>query len=256
MKSVVCWSGGKDSVLALYQAKRMNGLNVVGLLTTLSREFDRVSMHGVHRALLEAQAKALGLPVRKVYVSTYPPDMPCARKEALARGFVSFPSNDLYEQAMLEAFFTLKQEGVEAVVFGDIFLEDLRAYRELLLARAGLKGIYPLWGSDTRVLLEEFIASGFRAVTSCVDARKLDKRWAGRALNAAFLRDLPEGVDPCGERGEYHTFVFDGPLFRRPVDVVLGETVYREPGFWFRDLLPAEELAEALSTSPRPKTLK
>lgn len=236
MKAVVSWSGGKDSALALREVRRKNGLDGVGLLTTMSAEFDRVSMHGVRRALIEEQAEALGLPLRTVPVASYPPGAPCARADALEKGFVSFPSNDLYEQAMLEAFMALKDEGVEAVVFGDIFLEDLRRYRELLLARAGLKGVYPLWGRDTRTLMEDFVASEYRAVTSCVDAKKFDGSWAGRRVDAAFVRDLPEGVDPCGERGEYHTFVSDGPGFARPVACHVGETLYREPGFWFRDL--------------------
>ncbi len=239
MKALVCWSGGKDSVLALFLARLRPDLEVVGLLTTFSEEFDRVSMHGVRRELLEAQAEALGLPVWSVFLPTPPRDATCALAPPPGQsGFVSFASNDVYEEKMLEAFARAWREGIEAIVFGDIFLEDLRAYRERLLARAGLKGVYPLWGRPTLGLLEEFLDREFRAIVVCVDSAKLDRSWAGRPLDRRFLADLPEGVDPCGENGEYHTFVFDGPGFARPVSLCQGEAVSRDP-FCFRELTAA-----------------
>jgi uncharacterized protein (TIGR00290 family) len=243
MKALMCWSGGKDSALALRLARERTDLEIAGLLTTFSEEFDRVSMHGVRRELLEAQAQALGLPVWKVFLPTPPRDAACALTPLAGQpGFVSFASNEAYEAKMIEAFERARRGGIAAIVFGDIFLEDLRAYRERLLARAGLKGIYPLWGRPTRDLMEEFIADGFRAVVVCVDAARLDASWAGRPLDAKFLAELPEGVDPCGENGEYHTFVFDGPGFSRPVALSHGPTVSRDP-FCFRDLDRAAPVA-------------
>jgi uncharacterized protein (TIGR00290 family) len=236
MKVLMCWSGGKDSAMALRVARDRADLEVAGLLTTFSEEFDRVSMHGVRRELLEAQAQALGLPVWKVFLPTPPKGAACALPPPARRqGFVAFASNDVYEEKMIEALERARREGIEAIVFGDIFLEDLRAYRERLLAGVGLKGVYPLWGRPTRELMEEFIARGFRAVVVCVDAARLDASWAGRPLDARFLAELPEGVDPCGENGEYHTFVFDGPGFSRPVALSHGATVARD-SFCFREL--------------------
>ncbi|HEY3203528.1 MAG TPA: diphthine--ammonia ligase [Thermoanaerobaculia bacterium] len=236
MKSLVCWSGGKDSALALHETRRRGDGDVVGLLTTLSAEFDRVSMHGVRRELLEMQATALGLPVEKVLLPTPPPDAPCPVSiPRPTHGFTVFATNGSYEEKMLEAFRRGRDQVVEAIVSGDIFLEDLRAYREQLLAEAGLQGVFPLWKRHTRELMQDFIGSGFRAIVVCVDSKKLDSSWAGRFLDEAFLRDLPSGVDPCGENGEFHTFVFDGPGFRNPVPFLVGETVSREP-FWFCDL--------------------
>ncbi len=236
MKALLSWSGGKDSALALREARLRGDVQVVGLLTTFSAEFDRVSMHGVRRSLLEAQALALDLPLEKVFLPTLPPDGPCPSSPARAApGFTVFPSNNAYEEKVLEAFQRARDQGVEAIVSGDIFLEDLRAYRERLLSAAGLEGIFPLWKRHTGELMRDFIASGFRAIVVCVDSRKLDGSWAGRLLDQAFLRDLPPEVDPCGENGEFHTFVFDGPGFRNPVPFLVGETVSREP-FWFCDL--------------------
>lgn len=244
MRALVCWSGGKDSALALWLARSRPDLEVAGLLTTFSEEFDRVSMHGVRRELLEAQADSLGLPVWKVFLPTPPRDASCALPPPGHQGFVSFASNDVYEEKMLEAFERARREGIEAIVFGDIFLEDLRAYRERLLGRAGLTGIYPLWGRPTRELLEEFLERGFRAVVVCVDSVRLDASWAGRLLDRRFLAELPAGVDPCGENGEYHTFVFDGPGFSHPVEICQGETVSRDP-FCFRDLARATPVSIA-----------
>ena len=259
MKVLICWSGGKDSALALFLAKARPNIEIAGLLTTFSEEFDRVSMHGVRRDLLEAQAEALGLPVWKIFLPTPPRDAscalpsrgPCGPPDPLApppghKGFVSFASNDVYEEKMIQAFERARREGIEAIVFGDIFLEDLRAYRERLLATVGLAGIYPLWGRSTRELMEEFLERGFRAVVVCVDSARLDPSWPGRLLDRRFLAELPEGVDPCGENGEYHTFVFDGPGFSHPVALSQGETVLRDP-FCFRELTaPPRQVARGL----------
>lgn len=235
LKALLSWSGGKDSALALREVRLRGGVEIVGLLTTFSEEFDRVSMHGVRREWLEAQAEALELPLEEVFLPTPPPDGPCPSSSGAAQGFTVFPSNTSYEEKMLEAFRRAREQGIEAIVSGDIFLEDLRAYRERLLADAGLKGVFPLWKRNTRELMREFLASGFLAIVVCADSRKLDASWAGRALDEAFLRDLPPDVDPCGENGEFHTFVFDGPGFSHPVPAAAGETVLREP-FWFCDL--------------------
>ena len=216
---ILSWSGGKDSALALARLKADTGVEVAGLLTTITRDFDRISMHGVRRALLEAQAARLGLPLVTNHI------------EAGA-------SNADYEAGMAETFATLRARGVETVAFGDLFLEDIRAYRDRLLAEHGMRPLYPVWRRDTDVLVREFIAAGFRAVLCCVDPRQLDPAFVGREIDAAFLADLPAGVDPCGENGEFHSFVFDGPDFSAPVPFTRGEIVERG-GFWFADLVPA-----------------
>jgi uncharacterized protein (TIGR00290 family) len=237
MKALMSWSGGKDSAMALHLARRDAGTEVVGLLSTLSLDFDRVSMHGVRRNLLESQARALRLPVEKVFLPTPPADMPCG----IARGFTAFATNDSYEQAILEAFARAKAAGVEAIVFGDIYLEDLRQYREKLLAKAGLRGIFPLWGMPSGELVERVLDAGFGAIVVCIDSGKLPAAMCGRALNRRFIADLPAGADPCGERGEYHTFVFEGPGFHQRIAFEKGECVLRDP-FWFCDLVAAQEL--------------
>ncbi|GAC1622910.1 MAG: ATPase [Nevskia sp.] len=237
MKSLVCWSGGKDSAYALELALAREDLQVVGLLTTMSEEFDRISMHGVLRSLLEAQAEALQLPVEKVFIPTPPKDAVCG-VGAQAAGYTVFASNDSYEARMLAAFHRAKAAGIEAIVFGDIFLEDLRVYRENLLAQAGLKAVFPLWGRDTRELVGEIIDHGIRAVVVCIDGARLGREACGRALDRRFVDALPAGVDPCGERGEYHSFVHDAPAFRHPVAFEQRDCVLRAP-FWYCDLVPA-----------------
>jgi uncharacterized protein (TIGR00290 family) len=237
MKTWLCWSGGKDSAYALEVARSLAGLEIVGLLTTLSAEFDRISMHGVRRELLEQQADVLGLPVEKIFLPTPPRDAQC-RMSAVASGFTVFASNDSYETAMLAAFQRAKDSGVRGIVFGDIYLEDLRRYREMLLARAGLQGIFPLWGRDSRELVSQIIDGGIRSTIVCVDSNRLDRRFCGRELDHAFVTELPRDADPCGERGEYHTFVHEAPAFRRPIAFSKGEWVWRKP-FWFCDLAPA-----------------
>jgi uncharacterized protein (TIGR00290 family) len=218
-----CWSGGKDSAMALHALLQRKEFRVAALLTTVTEEFDRVSMHGVRRELLERQAESIGLPLHQVRI---PPQ--CA--------------NSIYEARMEEALRVHYDQGVRKTAFGDIFLEDLRAYRERNLARIGMTALFPIWKRDTRELIRTFHVERFRAIAVCVDAKVLDPRFAGRELDAAFFRDLPDAVDPCGENGEFHTFVFDGPIFRKPVRFRLGEAVERE-SFFFRDLLVEEEQA-------------
>ncbi|THD58098.1 adenine nucleotide alpha hydrolase [Phenylobacterium sp.] len=216
---VMSWSGGKDACMALSALQQTPGTTVAGLLTSVTRDSERISMHGVRRDLLVRQATALGLPLRELALP-------------------AFPSNAVYEAALGEALAEYRRAGVETVAFGDLFLEDIRAYRDALMARLGMTAIYPVWGRATRGFLEAFIAQGFKAVAVCVDLAKLDLSFAGRAVDVAFLADLPDGVDPAGENGEFHTFVFDGPNFRQPVDFTLGGREARD-GFGFVDLIPA-----------------
>jgi uncharacterized protein (TIGR00290 family) len=218
-KALVAWSSGKDSAWALHEARRAGEVEVVGLLTTVTSEFGRVSMHAVREALLEAQAEAVGLPCRTIGIP-----FPCV--------------NEVYERRMETALGEARAEGVTRVVFGDLFLADVRAYRESRMAGSGIEPLFPLWGRDTAALAREMLAAGLRATLTCVDPRRLDRSFAGRAFDAALLGDLPPGVDPCGENGEFHTFAWDGPMFRRPVEVAIGEVVERD-GFVFSDLLRA-----------------
>ena len=215
---VLSWSGGKDSALALHRLANDPGLRVEALLTTITREFDRISMHGVRRELLEAQAASLGLPLWLNFIS----------KGA---------ANAEYEASMAEAFDRCRGQGVDTVAFGDLFLEDIRAYRDRLLAAHGMRPLYPVWRRDTDRLIREFLDLGFRTAVVCVDPAQLDPSFVGRVIDAQFLADLPSGVDPCGENGEFHTFVFDGPMFADPVGFSFGEIVCRD-GFWFCDLVP------------------
>lgn len=210
------WSSGKDSAYALHVARSGGGVEVVGLLTTINEAADRVSMHGVRHELLRRQAEALGLPLRTVGLPS-----PC--------------SNEVYEQKMAALVEQARAEGIEAVIFGDLFLEDIRAYRERQLAGTGLAPIFPLWGRDTRALADEMLAAGVIATLSCVDPSKLPASLVGRRFDPTLLAELPPGIDPCGEHGEFHTFVSDGPGFSQAIDVRVGETVIRE-GFAFADL--------------------
>jgi uncharacterized protein (TIGR00290 family) len=216
-RAFISWSSGKDSAFALLEARRLGAAEIVGVLTTVSEVYDRVSMHGVRNALLDRQVAALGLPVLKV-----PLPSPC--------------SNEIYEQRMAAAIDRIKADGVRHVVFGDLFLEDIRTYREERLAPVGMAGIFPLWRRDTRALAQEMIACGFVAHLVTVDPRQLDRGFAGRRFDHDLLAALPPGVDPCGENGEFHTFVSAGPMFSAPIAVAVGEVVERE-GFVFADLL-------------------
>jgi uncharacterized protein (TIGR00290 family) len=218
-KALVAWSSGKDSAYALWETQRQGELEVVGVLTTVTDAFERVSMHGVREALLERQAEELGLPCHQVRIPA-----PC--------------SNEVYEALMGRALTEARAEGITHCVFGDLFLEDIRAYREQKLAPTGVEPVFPLWGRDTRELARAMIDAGIRAVTTCIDPRKLAPSFAGRAFDAAFLAALPSGVDPCGENGEFHTFVSGGPMFHDEIRVRTGEVVERD-GFVFADLLPA-----------------
>jgi uncharacterized protein (TIGR00290 family) len=236
---LVAWSGGKDSALALHRVRADPGLEVAALVTTVNVEYHRVNMHGVRRHLVEEQAAAVGLPLDKIWVfegapgaaagwTSYPPVRP-------DQGFTVFPSNEVYENALRACLREFRAQGIRRMVFGDIFLEDLKAYRDRLLAEEGFAGLYPLWNCDSRQLMEEFLSLGFRAVVVCVDGRRLGASFVGRALDAAFLADLPAGVDPSGENGEFHTFVFDGPGFARPIEFDRGR-VAQQGDFWFCDL--------------------
>ena len=214
---LLSWSGGKDSALAL-NAVRYE-LDVAALLTTVTKDYDRISMHGVRRKLLEAQAAARGIPL---HVVTIPKE--CTKED--------------YEARMGETMEGFIAQGIEKVIFGDLFLEDIRAYREEKLAQVGMTALFPLWGRDTAELAREFIELGFRAVLTCIDPKVLDPSFVGRAYDEALLKALPSEVDPCGENGEFHTFVLDGPGFAHPIPALQGERVERE-GFWFCDLVPA-----------------
>ena len=203
--------------MALREIRRRGECRVAELVTTVTDAYDRVSMHGVRRVLLRGQAEALGFPLTEVVV---PPES----------------SNAIYEREMGKAFSRIRNKGICQVAFGDIFLEDLRDYRERQLAASGLTCLFPIWKRPTRSLTQTFIDEGFRAVTVCVDSKVLDESFAGRHFDVAFLNDLPGSVDPCGENGEFHTFVFDGPIFSRPIEFAHGEIVERD-GFFFCDLL-------------------
>lgn len=229
MKVWLAWSSGKDSAYSLHVLRSMPEVEVVGLLTTVNEAFDRVAMHAVRRELLLAQAAAAGLPLTIVNIP-----WPCP--------------NEAYEAAMARAMATARSQGVEGVAFGDLFLEDIRRYREERLAPTGLTPLFPLWGRPTAALAEEMIASGLRASLTCVDPRVLAPSFAGRAFDRELLADLPKGVDPCGENGEFHTFAWDGPMFRRPVPVRRGEVVTRD-GFVFADLIRDESAEGAESTT-------
>jgi uncharacterized protein (TIGR00290 family) len=216
---LLSWSGGKDSALALYELERAGECEIAALLTTVTDATGRIGMHAVRRELIAQQAKSLRLPLRELMV---PP----------------FPANDVYEAAMRGVLEEFAASGVRRVAFGDLFLEDIRTYREGMLAGLGLQGLYPVWGRDTSMLVREFLEIGFRAVLVCVDVEVLDASFAGRELDRALLAELPEGVDPCGENGEFHTFVFDGPGFRSPIPFERGD-VRCESSFAFCDLVPA-----------------
>jgi uncharacterized protein (TIGR00290 family) len=220
-----CWSGGKDSAMALHVLSERPDVRAVALLTTVTETYDRISMHGVRRELLVQQAQSIGLPLHEVRI---PPQ--CV--------------NPIYEARMEEALRIYYAEGVRTVAFGDIFLQDLRVYREKNLARIGMTALFPIWKRDTRELIRSFHAANFRAIAACIDPKALDRSFAGRELDDAFFRDLPAGVDPCGENGEFHTFVFDGPIFHNPISIRTGKIVERD-SFIYCDLLPSEGVVGA-----------
>lgn len=233
------WSGGKDATLSLYKLIQTKEYDISCLLTTLSESYRRVSMHGVRESLLDRQAKELGLPLQKLFLP-------------------ESTSMKTYSQLMETTLEAFCKKGVKHAAFGDIFLEDLKKYRDQQLSKVAMKGTYPLWKSSTTAIVHEFIDLGFKAVVACVDATHLDQSFAGRFIDADFLKDLPKNVDPCGENGEFHSIVFDGPLFQNPVSFQKGDIVYKtyplktkqkntsdcsctdelEKGFWFCDLIP------------------
>jgi uncharacterized protein (TIGR00290 family) len=217
-KILFSWSSGKDSALSIYEIKESGKYEIISLLTTVSDEYDRIFMHGVQRILLEKQAESLGFPLIKIFVS-------------------SSPSNDEYEAKMHKTLLAYKDKGVKTVAFGDIFLEDLKEYRENKLALVDMKGLYPVWKRDSKDLVRKFINLGFKAIVTCVDSKVLDRSFVGRVIDEDFLKDLPENVDPCGENGEFHSFVFDGPIFKEKVRFTVGEKVTRDT-FYYCDLLP------------------
>ncbi|HEX8546077.1 MAG TPA: diphthine--ammonia ligase [Cytophagaceae bacterium] len=240
-KAIFNWSGGKDSSLCLHALKENNEYDITALLTSVNESYQRVSMHGVRVELLERQAQSIGLPLKKLML----PEM---------------PSMTVYDELLHQTWKEMKDQGIEYSIFGDIFLEDLREYREKQLEKVQIKGVFPLWNKPTSYLIDRFIDLGFKAVLVCVNEKYLDKSFAGRNLDKDFLKDLPKNVDPCGENGEYHSFVYDGPIFQKPIPFTIGEVVYRnyqapkesdkqddtcfsrsptnhDTGFWFCDLL-------------------
>jgi uncharacterized protein (TIGR00290 family) len=237
MKAFLNWSGGKDSSFCLYKAQK-EGIPVEALVTTMNKTADRISMHGVRRVLLEQQAASIQLPLHTIELGEGP-------------GMLQ------YEEEISSANKLLRSKGFTHVVSGDLFLEDLKKYREELYAKDKLDCLFPLWKINTSEMLPEFLAAGFKALIVCVNTAFLDKSFCGRLLDESFIKDLPAGVDPCGENGEYHSFVFDGPIFMHPVPVTKGEVVYKEyaapkttdgssitpapsAGFYYCDLLPAD----------------
>jgi len=218
-KVIFSWSGGKDSTLAVYELRKAGAYEIVTLLTTITRDYDRICMHGVRRSLLEQQAEALGLPLETVFIS----------KGA---------SNDEYESQMQQVLTRHLAAGVRSVAFGDVFLEELKAYRQQRLSTIGMEGMFPLWKRDTGELASAFISLGFKAVITSADSNCLPSGCVGGAFDEQFLTSLPAAVDPCGENGEFHSFVYDGPMFSRPVLHTVGEVVLRENGFYYCDLMP------------------
>jgi uncharacterized protein (TIGR00290 family) len=234
-KAIFCWSGGKDSSYCLHKVLTEKLFNVKYLLTTVNDKFKRISMHGVREELLDKQAESIGIPLLKVRVIE--------------------GTNNEYEKQMEIVLLKAKSEGINNVIFGDIFLEDLRVYRENNLAKLGMKGIFPLWKMDTTILINDFITGQFKTVICCTNDGYLGEEWVGRYIDKSFIEQLPVTIDLCGENGEYHTFCYDAPLFKKKIDFTIGEKVYKPleiktedvctlptnittKGFWFCDLLP------------------
>jgi uncharacterized protein (TIGR00290 family) len=218
-KVLISWSGGKDSAFALYEIQENYSLEVVALVTSVTEDYGRVSMHGVRQELLMAQADSLGLPLEVLFIT---------------RG----ETNTQYEEKLQSLLERYAFTGVSAVIFGDIFLQDLREYREKNLSKIGMKGIFPLWNRKTELLSRSFITSGFKAVVTCIDSEALGGIYVGRTYDHEFLSSIPSSVDPCGENGEFHSFVYDGPIFKRKIEISTGEVVVRDDRFFFCDLLP------------------
>ena len=236
-KAIFSWSGGKDSAYCLHKVLSENQFDVVYLLTTVNASFKRVSMHGVREELLDQQATSIGIPLLKVMVSE--------------------GTNEEYEQQMKALLLKAKSEGIEHVIFGDVFLEDLRAYREANMAKVDMKAVFPLWKTNTTFLVNDFINQKFKTVLCCVNDAYFNEAWVGKEIDSSFINGLPQNVDPCGENGEYHTFCFDGPVFKTTIRFEPGEKVYKPlqinstdsntcssgivtKGFWFIDLMPVQ----------------
>ncbi len=228
--AVFCWSGGKDSAYALHKVLQQDMYDIKYLLSTINGNYKRLSMHGVREELIEMQAKHIGIPLKKVYVY-----------EA---------SNEEYQKQMNEALLRLQPEGINTVLFGDIFLEDLRTYREQQMAAINMNCVFPIWQMDTKLLLQDFVLLGFKTITCCINNEWLDESWVARLIDEEFIKQLPLQVDPCGENGEYHSFCFDGPIFTTPLQVSVGEKKYQplplstsndeqkhNIGFWFADII-------------------
>jgi len=214
---ILSWSGGKDSALALEELRGDQHYLIMALLTTVTEGYDRVSMHGIRVSLIRRQAEAIGIPLETVLIP-------------------QSASNDEYESRMRKILTRAQADGVTAVAFGDVFLEDVRRYREEKLAQVGMKGLFPLWKKNTIDMARKFVESGYRAILTCVDSHHLDRSFVGREFDERLLSDLPRDVDPCGENGEFHTFVYDGPILRTPISVRKGDVVFRETRFWYCDL--------------------
>ncbi len=225
-RTLVSWSSGKDSAWTLHLLRRRPDIDVTGLFTTVNQAFQRVAMHGVRETLLRKQAASAGLPLHII-----PIPHPCSNRE--------------YAAAMERFIDTARQLGVQCMAFGDLYLQDIRDYREQNLRHTGITPMFPLWGLDTHALSRTMLDGGLRACITCVDPRRLSGKFAGREYDRCFLQDLPDGVDPCGENGEFHSFVYDGPMFHAAVDITRGETVERD-GFIFADIVPADDQAETI----------
>ncbi len=218
-KVIFSWSGGKDSALTLYEIQMKKKYEIKSLLTVITNEYNRISMHGVRHFLLEQQVRSLNIPLEIVYIK---------RNE----------QNDEYEEKMMSILLEYKKMGVSSVIFGDIFLEDVKKYRRKNLSKIKMKGIFPLWKKNSLEVVNKFIDLGFKAIVTCVDKKYLDKSYIGRNLDRDFLSDLPSDVDPSGENGEYHTFVYDGPIFKDKISFNKGKIVLREDRFYYCDLIP------------------
>jgi uncharacterized protein (TIGR00290 family) len=224
-RAILTWSGGKDSLMALYELQKVGNYEISALLTAVTKDYDRISMHGVRRSLLEQQADSLGYPLEQVLIS----------KDA---------SNEEYEAKMKEILGKYLKVGIRSVVFGDIFLQDIRKYREENLSNIGMKAVFPIWKRNTTELAHNFVDLGFKAVVTCVDSESLGKAFVGRFFDERFLSELPSNVDPCGENGEFHSFVYDGPAFRESLSFKLGDVVLRGNRFYFCDLIPLGKLEQ------------
>ncbi len=228
-KAVLFWSGGKDSAMALHKVQQDPSIELIAIITTLNEKYQRISMHGISETILDRQVVQLGIPIIKMWVPNE-------------------PDNNLYEEKFLKVCLNLKEKGIDTVIFGDIFLDDLRLYRENLLDQIGLKAYFPLWKIRTKQLIKEFLELGFRTITCCISLKSLDNLWIGRQIDEQFLKQLPEKVDPCGENGEFHTFCYAGPIYREAIPYQTGELLYKplmiktkkmdhEDGFLFIDIL-------------------